>query len=633
MVKITVKAKWQKERGMALLLALFALLLLSAIGLGMVLASYTETRVDTNYNGSLRSYYAARSGLEEVRDRISFPFTTASPKGLADQLPQDIAGNANGVLYVLNPAGGEIVDPTDPTSPYFDDQLCHDYASGVAATDSRCTVVPGTPNWNMPWQHSVPTAIPMGYKWVRVNMKTNRIAAPYYVDGTGTSAALDTRVCWDGKTEQLTPSATNPACDANGMQQVYMLTSLAASAQAGGPNGSRSLLRFEVVAPAIRPPGAVTMEVGSSTSANPIPATFNNVLIPATSIDGRVHGLDLSLSAAPTCSSVAALAANSPQGAASLQLGLNNLRRSIVQAANSSCNADGTSIAPNTCTPALAWVRGTGTNPQFTTTSSTSAISTTSPTPTPTPTPSPTPTTSQTSNSGHDGHGGDHSPTPTPTPTPIPTPTPTPTPVSTSDCSTATQSCYTSLDLSATQISPSPLFVGNPGNSGDPAVYQAQNTNIVVNENQAVLDYIAASKASGTNYFEVASTSLATTYGSLTQPAVVVITDSSLKLLGPGVSLTGYGILEVPNDFEIQNAVLQWTGIVLVRSTSGQFLINTGAAGFINGALMLQSGNQFTLTTSSAGANPFKIAYSCDAIDFAMGSRPVKVVAQTESSH
>lgn len=175
--------------------------------------------------------------------------------------------------------------------------------------------------------------------------------------------------------------------------------------------------------------------------------------------------------------------------------------------------------------------------------------------------------------------------------------------------------------------------MGNPGNSGDPAVYQAQNSNIVVNENQAVLDYIAASKASGTNYFEVASTSLASTYGSLTQPAVVVITDSSLKLTGPGVSLTGYGILEVPNDFEIQNAVLQWTGIVLVRSTSGQFLINTGAGGFINGALMLQSGNQFTLTTSSAGANTFKIAYSCDAIDFAMGSRPVKVVAQTESSY
>src|ERR1044071_2400505 len=127
MVKVTAKARWQKERGMALLLALFALLLLSAIGLGMVLASYTETRIDTNYSGSLRSYYSARSGLEEVRDRISFPFTTATPTGLADQLPKYVAGSAGGVLYVLNPAGGEIVDPTDPASSYFADQICPDY--------------------------------------------------------------------------------------------------------------------------------------------------------------------------------------------------------------------------------------------------------------------------------------------------------------------------------------------------------------------------------------------------------------------------------------------------------------------------------------------------------------------------
>ena len=117
---------------MALLLALFALLLLSAIGLFMVLASNTETRIDANYSSSLRSYYAARSGVEEVRDRMKTLSTSNTiPGGLADLLPQDIAGNAGGVLYVLNPANGETVDPTDSTSPYFDDQLCHDYNSGV----------------------------------------------------------------------------------------------------------------------------------------------------------------------------------------------------------------------------------------------------------------------------------------------------------------------------------------------------------------------------------------------------------------------------------------------------------------------------------------------------------------------
>jgi hypothetical protein len=639
MAKIMSRMIKRDERGMALMLALFALLLLSGIGLCMVLASNTETRIDANYGGSLRSYYAAHSGLEEMRDRIRYPLSTASPTGLANFLPTDIAGNANGVLYVLNPEGGETVDPTDPTSPYFDVQLCHDYNSGVTIRDSRCTAVPSTANWMMPSQNAAPgatpTAIPLGYKWVRINLKTNRIAAPYFVDQKGDPTTLDTRVCWDGKTEQLLPGGGTPACDANGMQPVYMLTSLAMA------QGTRNLLRAEVVGASIRPPGAITMEVGSSTSSNPIPAIFNvasssnATLIPLTSVDGRPH--DLNGAPSTACSPVAALASNTPQGTASLEAGLNNLRSALVQAANSSCNADGSSIsASNPCTPPLAWVRGTGTLPRFTTVT----VSTTqTPAPSPSPTPSPTPipiTSSSSGSSGHDGHDNHNpTPTPTPTPTPIPTPTPTPTPVPTADCSTSTQSCYTNLDLSSTMLNSTPLFVGNAGNSGDPAIYQSQTPNIVVNENQAVLDYIAARRASGTNYFEVASTSLASTYGSQAQPAVVAITDSSLKMLN--TTLAGFGILLVPNDFEIQSSNLQWTGIVMVRpaagGSSGQFLINSGATGSINGSLMLQAGNQFVqLTTSNATAS-FKITYSCEAIDAAMGNQPLKVVSHTETSY
>ena len=156
-----------------------------------------------------------------------------------------------------------------------------------------------------------------------------------------------------------------------------------------------------------------------------------------------------------------------------------------------------------------------------------------------------------------------------------------------------------------------------------------------MNENQAVLDYIAARKASGTNYYALASTSLnpAQAYGTPDQPAVLVITDSSLKL---NANLTGFGILQVPNDFEI-GSKLQWTGIVMVRSSStspaGQFLINPGANGSINGALMLQALTQFTLSTSSIGAGNFTISYSCEAIDAAMGNRPLKVVSHTETSY
>jgi hypothetical protein len=640
MAKIMSRMMKRDERGMALMLALFALLLLSGIGLCMVLSSNTETRIDANYGGSLRSYYAAHSGLEEMRDRISYPSTAAAAGGLADLLPKDIAGNAGGVLYVVNPVGGETVDPSDPTSAYFDVQLCHDYNSGVTIRDSRCTAVPATAKWMLPLQNAAPLtspdAVAPGYKWVRINMKTNRIAAPYFVDQVGDTATLDTRVCWDGKTEQLSPGGATPACDANGMQPVYMLTSLALA------QGTRNLLRSEVVGASIRPPGAITMDVGSSASTVPITAIFNvssspnATLIPLTSIDGRVHNADGSLSTASSCSQVAALASNSPQGTTSLQTGLNALRQSIVQAATNSCNADGSSIsASNPCTAPLAWVRGTGALPRFTTTP-VSASPTPTPVPLPTPAPSPTPFSSSNSGSDNSGHGhDDHNPTPTPTPTPVATPTPTPTPLPTTDCSTATQSCYTNLDLSDSHLTPAPLFAGNPGNSGDPAAYQSPTANIVVNENQAVLDYIAARKASGTNYYELASTSLnpAQAYGTPDQPAVLVITDSSLKL---NANLTGFGILQVPNDFEISSR-LQWTGIVMVRSSStsptGQFFINAGANGSINGALMLQALTQFFLTTSSTGAANFTISYSCEAIDAAMGNRPLKVVSQTETSY
>ncbi len=350
---------------MALLLALFALLLLSGIGLCMILASTTETRIDANYSGSLRSYYAARSGLEEVRDRINFPSNSPTfTNGLADFLPQDIAGNAGGVLYVLNPANGETVDPTDPASPYYDDQLCHDYSSGVSARDSKCTVLPATPNWmalKSAAASAAPGAVPLGYKWVRINIKTNRMAAPYFVDQVGAAATLDSRVCWDGETEQLTPGTTNPSCDANGMQTVYMLSSLAATSQTGGPNGSRKFLRLEVVAPSIRPPGVITMGTQITTSSVTLSTmpVLGGASIPASAIDGRAHKLDgtlVSPNGTPTpqnaaCSSVAPLGADGATGTTQIEAALNAVRKNIVTSpqiipANPMEHQQGTSAPP-----------------------------------------------------------------------------------------------------------------------------------------------------------------------------------------------------------------------------------------------------------------------------------------------
>ncbi|HZS27046.1 MAG TPA: hypothetical protein VFB76_07430 [Candidatus Angelobacter sp.] len=649
MARALAKTKSKKERGMALLLTLFALLLLSGIGLFMVLSSNTETRIDANYGSSLRAYYAARSGLEEVRDRIRYasnsPLVPAG-LGLADKLPTDVAGNPNGVLYIVNPANGETIDPTDITSPYFDDDLCHAFNSGTPK-GIKCTTIPTTAGWQLT---SIPSQVlqgsrPLAYKWVRIMMKTNRTAAPYFVDQGSvarpmlaagqTGAPLDTRVCWDGQAEQLLPSGENPTCDANGMQTVYMLTALAITSQGSGINGARKLLQSEVVAPSIRPAGVLT-----AASMN-LPMTVN-AGIPPVAIDGRVHKLDgtvlLNADGTPAtpagCSSVAPLATNT--GSNQMEQMLDLVRKNIVDTANASCNADGSGKGGNSCPPALWWVRGTDLSTRFVTsvTTGTSGGSGSSP-----------------GGSGHDGDGdgdGDHHGHHDPVG------------ISTTACDPASPSCYTNLDLSAPELfaasatagvdlpqitsflanKPAP-FIGNSGNQADSTIYQPPATQTVGNEITAVKNLVTFSQNKA-NYFSVSAATLNagnSSYGSSgspgnpnnpPSPAVVVVTDPSLTL--SNVTLSGYGVLVVPSSLEITStATLNWNGIVLVKSSTGQVTVDAGAKGYINGALLLAPGAGFNINGSSSG-NLFQITYSCDAIDLAFSTLPFKVVSTAETS-
>src|SRR5215470_1149593 len=58
------------EQGIAMLVAVFALLLLSVIGLGMMYSTNMETNINTNYRDKQTATYAAMAGLQEARDRI-----------------------------------------------------------------------------------------------------------------------------------------------------------------------------------------------------------------------------------------------------------------------------------------------------------------------------------------------------------------------------------------------------------------------------------------------------------------------------------------------------------------------------------------------------------------------------------
>src|SRR5512138_2895984 len=96
------------ERGIAMLVAVFALLLLSVIGLGMMYSTNMETNINSNYRDKQAATYAAMAGLQEARDRIR-PYDPTQPIPLT-RIPSP-AGlpsltEAN-VIYIINPKTGE----------------------------------------------------------------------------------------------------------------------------------------------------------------------------------------------------------------------------------------------------------------------------------------------------------------------------------------------------------------------------------------------------------------------------------------------------------------------------------------------------------------------------------------------
>jgi Tfp pilus assembly protein PilX len=276
--------KMNQERGVALIFALFALLLLSAIAASLVLMTNTETAVNSNYRNERVADYAAKAGFEEVRARMR----PADPNSINALLPiaPPPAGN---VLYVLNEGNQPgTVQPWNKGSAYMDDELCHDgypyngvmqgQGQNNLASDLRCTNVPPGNGWynttpsNAPWSG---TSAALPYKWVRVALKVNctiqgaQNATAYCVNATAPINATQ-QVCWNGANEVLLPvGVANCAAMAPSANPVYVLTSLAVTG-----TSTRKMVQAEV---ALNP-------------SQPFPyglyATGNSCLPPALSLNG-----------------------------------------------------------------------------------------------------------------------------------------------------------------------------------------------------------------------------------------------------------------------------------------------------------------------------------------------------------
>ncbi|HEV8523953.1 MAG TPA: pilus assembly PilX N-terminal domain-containing protein [Terriglobales bacterium] len=244
----------RKDEGVSLFLAVLALMLLSAIGMGLLYMTDTETSINANYRSSQQAYFAAMAGIQEVRDRLrgNHPQRITPPTALP--------GAPSSVVYVINPAGGsDTVNPTTSGSKYFDDQLCKQNYQGLGLSDpgvnQPCTAASSASGVYAPYVTSVApfanTVAALPFKWVRITMKANNTGAPFYVDDGTNSATHNTPVCWNGVREALLPAGV-ARCELTSMTSVYVLTSHA--------RGSRRMTQAEVARIQLpRLPAALTL--------------------------------------------------------------------------------------------------------------------------------------------------------------------------------------------------------------------------------------------------------------------------------------------------------------------------------------------------------------------------------------
>jgi hypothetical protein len=237
------------QRGAALLIAIFTLLLISVVAIALIVSSGTDSALASNYRTSSSAYYASLAGIEEARGRLLG--TNANAIGLPT-IPMGLAQ----VVYITNPLNGETVAPENTSNPatYPDNEYKQEYGVDVSTRlitkFASVSAVGGMPG-------------PM-FKWVRINAVTEQSLGDTPT-GTG-PAGVD--VNGDGSIDQVTPLFYDPAnmnalrnAMAPGLIESVVPPATAQPAQALEitsfavlPNGSQKMLQT-VVRPLVEFPG------------------------------------------------------------------------------------------------------------------------------------------------------------------------------------------------------------------------------------------------------------------------------------------------------------------------------------------------------------------------------------------
>jgi hypothetical protein len=266
----------KSQRGIAMMVALLALLLLAAIGMGLMFMADTENSVNNNYRDSQKAYFAARAGAEQARLLMG---TDAAINGKAFGLDGHMPSSAlnTGMIYLTNPTSGEAIDPTAAAgntlaaNPYLDDQLCWEKYAGLALLTGTgpcgsnvqagqlLTTNASFTSATMPAPGSN-GADALAFKWVRITNKQN-LMGPLSQSVSAAPTTAVQQVCWNGSQEIVIPIGATCQGQTPALMPVWELTSLAATPKFGQNPGSRRMVQMEVAfKPPLIPPAPISTQ-------------------------------------------------------------------------------------------------------------------------------------------------------------------------------------------------------------------------------------------------------------------------------------------------------------------------------------------------------------------------------------
>jgi hypothetical protein len=220
----------RSEAGVALLIAIFVLLLIGVTAIALILSSGAESALAGNYRSSASVYYAALAGIEEARGRLlpSNPdYLGPALTALGTPLP------LGKVLYITNPVAAENV-----LALYPDTEYDKEFGNGALAGATVQPVNSVSPAAGLPG--------PL-YKWVRINAATEA-SLKVNVDNRALPLDSTTPLFYDNACNDTPPLNPGPSLCLN--HSANAVQALEITALAALPNGTQKLLQYVVASSA-----------------------------------------------------------------------------------------------------------------------------------------------------------------------------------------------------------------------------------------------------------------------------------------------------------------------------------------------------------------------------------------------